>query len=53
MKNTTISELINTMSSVEGRVYQMMETALLVMEEFKNLWEHTNDLNEDFLYGRK
>ena len=48
MKNTTISELINT-KSVEGKVYQMLETAIIVSETFMNLYP--DKIDEDIVFS--
>ena len=46
---TSVSEVINT-KTIEYKVYQMMETAMIVSEIFANL-NHKEMLNEDYVYG--
>lgn len=45
----SINEVINT-KTIEYKVYQMMETAMIVSETFVNL-NHKEMLNEDYVYG--
>ena len=45
----SINEVINT-RTIEYKVYQMLETAMIVSETFANL-NHKEMLNEDYVYG--
>ena len=44
----SINDLIN-IRTIEGKVYQMLETAIIVSETFANLY-HAKELNEDCVY---
>lgn len=45
----SISEVINT-KTIEGKVYQMLETAMIVSEQFQNLYR-AKKLDEEYVYG--
>ena len=45
----SLNELINT-KSIEVKVYQMLETAMLVSETFDNL-SHKGELDENWIYS--
>ena len=44
-----VNEVIN-IKSIEYKVYQMLETAMIVSDVFVNL-NHRDDLDEDIVYG--